>query len=222
MRPIKPAPVVAAALVVIATITVLAFNTGFEEVHDVVQGDNSVHNWFVNHRVGWITPLMKVLTDAAAWGTVVVLVIVGMVVAFRRKRCGDAAFLLLANLGGYLVGTVMKLTINRARPDSVDRVVQVATASFPSGHSLQSVLCYGAFAIVFWRWGWLGKRVTPVVAAVVIIAGAIGFSRIYLGVHWPSDVAAGWLVGSSWLAISWAITSTVRTRRSTSRDQAVA
>lgn len=115
-----------------------------------------------------------------------------------------AAFLVIAAIGGGMVlSALLKLGFDRPRPDLVPHGMRVYTASFPSGHAMLSAATYltlGSLLAQFER----SHRVRAfVMALAAILTVAIGLSRIYLGVHWPSDVLAGWCIGAAWAALCW-------------------
>lgn len=166
----------------------------------VVSVDLRVHNWFVAQRTPWLTSFFRFMTTLGNTTTIIVVVslAVGLLIAFRLWF--DIAFLLAATIGTSILTTLMKSVVGRGRPELVDRLVTATGNSFPSGHSSQAVACYGALAYLASRHVtsrrariWIGLT-----AAVLIFL--IGISRVYLGVHWPSDVIAGWSLGLCWLA----------------------
>ncbi|WP_156677894.1 phosphatase PAP2 family protein [Sphingomonas profundi] len=99
--------------------------------------------------------------------------------------------------GGMILNTACKLIVLRPRPDLLARLDHVTTSSFPSGHAANATILYVALA-------WLApeRHRSAALAAALVLAAAIGLSRIALAVHWPSDVAAGWCLGLAW-AIAW-------------------
>jgi undecaprenyl-diphosphatase len=129
------------------------------------------------------------------------LVAVAVVLLLVRRRTRLGVYLIVTGIGALLLDPSVKTLVGRLRP-VVD--VPVATApgnSFPSGHALGSMVCYGALVLVFLpavapRW----RKVFIAVPALIVIA--IGISRIGLGVHFVSDVLAGWLLGAAWLSVT--------------------
>jgi undecaprenyl-diphosphatase len=117
-----------------------------------------------------------------------------------RRRKDDAVFVAAAALGGVALDQVMKLHFKRLRPDLPWAFVHEHSFSFPSGHSVLAMVLYGV--IVYKTQDKLpGKwaKAALMVGAFLMVAG-IGVSRVYLGVHYPSDVAGGYFVGAVWLA----------------------
>ena len=157
--------------------------------------------------------LPKVAADVTALGggvilTIVVLLATGLLAVQRLWL--SAAATLAASISGGLVVSLVKTEVARPRPDLVDHLVQVSNMSFPSGHSANS-------AIVYLTLAGLASQVTVSAAArryilviAILMVGAIGCSRVYLGVHWPSDVLAGWSFGTLWALGWWLATACAR------------
>jgi undecaprenyl-diphosphatase len=105
----------------------------------------------------------------------------------------------------------LKLLLDRPRPPEDGRLVHAASESLPSGHATTAVVVIGALVVLAWPGRTLASR-TAMAAAATLWVGAVGLTRIYLGVHWFSDVLAGWLVGAAWLALCVAALSWWRAR----------
>jgi membrane-associated phospholipid phosphatase len=117
-----------------------------------------------------------------------------------QKRFAELAGLLAAVLGGSLLSLVMKTAINRPRPP-MDAALSPFGASFPSGHALMSVLFYGFCSYLLILSSKTTETRSHIVTWTVFLVFMIGVSRLYLGVHYLSDVAAGFTAGISWLAV---------------------
>jgi len=147
--------------------------------------------------------LHQVMIDVTALGSVALLTIVttlatGYLLAARKPWL--AAFTVGAVVGGALLSTLLKFTYARTRPDIVEHLVGIDSASFPSGHAMNSAVVYLTLAVLLAR---AEKSVAVrrfLVSAAIALTLSVGFSRLYLGVHWPTDVAAGWIVGGLWAA----------------------
>jgi len=160
----------------------------------------------------WVEELAR---DVTGLGSVVVLALLTVASAgflmLQRKR-HLAVYLLLAVATGTIGSSLLKWGFDRPRPDLVAHGHAVYTSSFPSGHSMMS-------AIVFLTLGVLlataqSKRVMQIyiLAIAVLVTVAVGTSRVYLGVHWPTDVLAGWAAGCGWALACWGIADFLRHR----------
>lgn len=147
---------------------------------------------------------------------IVVLAVIGFLIVVGKR--GPALYVALSVGLGTVVGQALKMLYDRPRPDIVEHLVSINTASFPSGHATMSTIVYLTLASLIVRLvDQVSARVYVLVVAV-LLALAIGLSRIYLGVHWPSDVAAGWAIGVVWASLSWLIVGALRFRRASRHD----
>ena len=157
--------------------------------------------------------LPKVASDITALGGGVVLTLLVVIVAgfllVQRLWLTALATVFASLTGGWVVDAV-KGVVLRARPDLVPHLVDVGGYSFPSGHATSSAVVYLTLASLA---GQVTRdrtaRVYLLVVAVLLV-GAIGCSRVYLGVHWPSDVIAGWSFGTLWALGWWTATAQAR------------
>jgi undecaprenyl-diphosphatase len=108
------------------------------------------------------------------------------------------ALLAIATLGSIALYDVIKAVVARPRPQVGHLVITATGFSFPSGHATQSAAAYGAIALVV-RARYGARTGRWAVGLAVVVTATVGLSRVYLGVHWPSDVVAGWLLGTAWL-----------------------
>ena len=134
---------------------------------------------------------------------IVTLAATGYLVLARKRRA--ALFVLGAIAGGMLLSAALKIGFERPRPDLVPHGTRVYTASFPSGHAMLS-------AVTYLTLGALLARVQPrrrvkvfLIALAAALTLTVGASRVYLGVHWPTDVLAGWCGGTAWALFCWTI-----------------
>ena len=165
------------------------------DVHGV---DSSILTAFLRMRRPWLTSVAVDLTALGSTTLVVLISAVGVCVLFSVKD-GLAAWQLLINSVGAGIWTITtKNFIERSRPENIAPLVQVSGFSYPSGHSLASASLYLTMAILAVRYLPTTKaRVLPFGLAVTIIS-LVCMSRVYLGVHYPSDVASGASLGVAW------------------------
>lgn len=153
---------------------------------------------------GWVEEMGR---DLTALGGVVVLSFIALVAAGYLMLCRkvkSAVYLVVTVGGGMLLSTLLKTGFDRPRPDLVPHESIVYTASFPSGHSMMAAVVYLTIGASLAR---LESRVALklyMLGVAGLLTVVIGISRIYLGVHWPSDVLAGWTAGTTWALLCWA------------------
>jgi undecaprenyl-diphosphatase len=153
----------------------------------------------------WLEEQIRDVTALGSLGvlTLLSLAVVGFLILQGKRR--TAVLVIAAVGGGMLVSTLTKLGFDRPRPDLVPHATQVYTASFPSGHAMMA-------AVTYLTLGALLARVQPRLRLKLYLIGLaatltvlVGSSRVYLGVHWPTDVLAGWTLGAAWALACWAI-----------------
>lgn len=152
--------------------------------------------------------LETAFVDITALGgnTVVILmtlVALGYLVIDGKRA---AALLVLASVaGGIALSSALKIGFDRPRPDLVAHMVEVHTLSFPSGHAMVSAVTYLTLGALLAQIQVRGGLKAYVLAVAVMLTLLIGLSRVYLGVHWPTDVVAGWCAGTAWAIGCWVI-----------------
>ncbi|MGU3540062.1 phosphatase PAP2 family protein [Methylobacterium sp. A54F] len=151
----------------------------------------------------WLEETMRDITGLGSVFTIVFVTaaVAAYLVLTGKRRIG---FFVVAAVGsGEIVSTVLKLFYHRPRPDLVPHGMEVFTASFPSGHAMMSAIAYLTLATLLARLD-PHRRVKALVLVLgVTVTLLVGISRMYLGVHWPSDVVAGWCIGAAWAALCW-------------------
>lgn len=161
--------------------------------------DNGILRWMGSIGSPWLDSVVLEVTALGARAVVYMVVLVASAFLWQSRHHYSAAMLWVAVIGSGLINTVLKVTFNRPRPDVFPwRTQHVGLASFPSGHAMTSIVVYGTLAFLIARLAptrWL-RRLVWVVAVLVIVL--VGLSRLYLGVHYPSDVLAGFVVGGAW------------------------
>jgi membrane-associated phospholipid phosphatase len=166
----------------------------------LVRWDARFNHWLNDEAWGPLVRLFEAVTLTGS--SLFLLALTGAAVALSLSRGDrpDALLLSSAFVGAETLNIVLKLGFERPRPPFHDPELTVSTFSFPSGHASASVAVYGAFAIVLLRsiTRWTHRAI--VLSTLAVLLALIGFSRIYLGAHYFSDVLAGYSVGAAWLA----------------------
>ncbi|MEY2461112.1 MAG: hypothetical protein QOG30_2942 [Acidimicrobiaceae bacterium] len=169
---------------------------------------NRLNDWV--HNSPTALRVLDLITNIGKPITLFVIVTAAVVYLLWRRRIRLALYLVVTSVVGGLIDTAVKILVNRPRP-VVDHPIATALGkSFPSGHAMSSTVTYGALALVFLPV--LPRRWRPVALGfVVVLVLAIGSSRLFLGVHFVSDVIGGFVLGLAWLAASTAAFSIWRT-----------
>ncbi len=160
--------------------------------------DHAVLAWMGAHRIDWIERSLLEITALGTGAVVMVVVVVAALFLALTDHRISALLLLVATAGGLVLNDVLKLTFHRPRPHVFTWATHASSTSFPSGHAMSAIIVYATIAYLAarlekHRWErWL----TFFVAALII--GLVCISRLYLGVHFPSDVLAGLLIGLAW------------------------
>ena len=216
-------------LVLAAMLAVVAGTWGFIHLLDEVKEGDTRH--FDESLIRYLRAhegppwLQEVGRDLTALGGVAVMAMVTAAVAgylLLRRKYGAMWLVLFATGGGLVLSTVLKHFIDRARPTLVEHRSVVYTSSFPSGHSMLS-------AVVYLTLGSLLARIMPgrvlklyFLALAIGLTFLVGVSRVYLGVHWPTDVLAGWTGGLVWALVCWLIARHLQRRGKVETDADVA
>jgi len=160
----------------------------------------------------WVEEIARDVTGLG--GTAVLTLLTLAVTGFflLQRKWHLAIYVAAAVATGTILSHLMKAGFDRPRPDLVAHGQHVYTASFPSGHSMVSAIVFLTLGALLA--GTLKKRTerTYVMVLAVLLALMVGLSRVYLGVHWPTDVLGGWAVGTGWALACWAISRHLRKR----------
>ena len=150
--------------------------------------------------------LEGVLLDLTALGgstvlSLVILAVVGFLLLQARYR--TALVVAITSISGEVISTVLKQTFNRARPSVVPHLRDVYTMSFPSGHAMESAIVYLTLGAILMRA--TESRLTKLycLGMAMLLTLLVGVSRVYLGVHYPTDVIGGWMIGFVWASVCW-------------------
>lgn len=190
---------------VIAGLAIWLFGAVLEEVLDneaVVRFDVATMAWMQLHVTAFGLRVFAVITRLGDIPVMPVIAVAGAVMLWRQRErillaCWTAAF-----VGGVLLATLLKTLVHRARPVMAMQRLHIQSYSFPSGHTMAATIGYGMLGYVLamhWRPRRVRRRVIFLTA--MTLAGLVGVSRVYLGVHFPTDVIGGFAAGTAWLAI---------------------
>ena len=158
-----------------------------------------------NNPIGppWVEELMRDYTALAGTGFLVLIVSAIAIYYIIQGRYKEMVFLLFAILGAYIISFLLKDFFGRPRPEFVPEGAYKYSASFPSGHALLAATTYLTLGSILAQLFKRDRLKAYVLLLATLITVLVGFTRIYLGVHFPSDVIAGWVIGTVWATMCW-------------------
>ena len=165
--------------------------------------------------------LAEVGRDLTALGGVAVLALLTLAVTgflWLRRMYGAMWLVLIATLGGLLTSTLLKNLIDRPRPELVPHLSMVYTSSFPSGHSLLSATVFLTLGALLGRFVQQRRLKAYFLLVALTMTFLVGVSRVYMGVHYPTDVLAGWAAGLAWALLCWLIARSLQRRGAVEQD----
>lgn len=195
--------------VLVPAVLAAAFALAFGVLAWVVVGragpyglDSGLHRWAVEHRPGASVDAARAVTAVGTGPYPYLAAVLGGWLAGGRTVRGGLRVAVVAGvalLGGQSLRTLLVVSLHRARPPAADFAAHATSYSFPSGHTASSAMAAGLLG-----WGllraWPGARGRLLAALCAAVALAVGGSRVWLGVHWPTDVLGGWLFAGFWLS----------------------
>jgi undecaprenyl-diphosphatase len=187
----------AIALFGLFALLVMAFVKTALEVREkeTTQFDDAVLNGIHHLANPFLDTFIPIATNAGGMIGVSVASIVVLALFIYKNEYRRAVLVALCMAGAVVLNVILKSVFERARPDLWERLVHESSYSFPSGHSMMTAALCFALIVALWnsRWRWWAVGLT------VIFIPFIGFTRLYLGVHYPTDVLGGWLVSGAWV-----------------------
>ena len=160
---------------------------------------------------GWLSEMAR---DVSALGGVAVLTLLTVLVTVQfllRREWSAAALVALTAISGTMISNVLKLMFQRPRPE-LTAIMEYGPGSFPSGHSTASAVICLTFGLMLAKAADTTLMKVFYISAAILLTGLVGVSRLYLGVHYPTDVAAGWAIGAAWALICAMIASALDRR----------
>ena len=159
----------------------------------------------------WVEEMMRDLTALGSYAFIILVVAAATGYLLLIRKWGLALLMISAVAGGILISNLLKIGFDRPRPD-LDHAARVFTPSFPSGHAMLSAVTFLTLGALLTRVNVDWRVKIYFLAFAVVLTIAVGLSRVYLGVHYPSDVIAGWCVGSAWALVCWAVALWLQSR----------
>ena len=161
----------------------------------------SVEGFALSHRTEWMTAMMRALTWAGSSTVLALLILaVGGALLVRRRDIRPLLWLAAGLIGANVLFRIAKVLVAQPRPSAALHLASASGYGFPSGHATSAIACWGMLAVVLSS-GRSRRYALAIATGSTLVVLLVGASRIYLGVHWWTDVAAGLTLGGSWLCI---------------------
>ena len=176
---------------------------GFAEIADEIE-DGEAHEFdravmlAMQGGPEWLDLVARDITSLGGAAVLVLLTVAALGYLLLVRKWSAAIFVAISIVGGTLISTALKHIFDRPRPDVVPHAVEVTSASFPSGHAMLAMTTFLTLGAVLAEVQPTRSSRVYLISWAVLMALLVGASRVYLGVHWPTDVLAGWCVGSAW------------------------
>jgi undecaprenyl-diphosphatase len=170
--------------------------------------DSGITSWMVAHRTEGLTALARFLSAVGSQKILIPLAGLAALVLVGRRHLMSGGLVVAAWGGAIGLYSLIKHFVHRPRPPADIWLMKVTATSFPSGHATQSLATFAALAFVIAALVARGGRTAKGLA--LILAAGVGWSRVYLGVHWATDVIAGWLIGAAWITVVLWVLATTR------------
>jgi undecaprenyl-diphosphatase len=160
----------------------------------------------------WLEIAMRDLTSLGSVSVLTFMVAAALGYLLLIRKRGAALLVLVSIGGGTALSSLLKFGFDRPRPDLVAHLVDIHTLSFPSGHAMLSAVTYLTLGALLARVDARRAVKLYILGVAVALTLVIGISRLYLGVHWPSDVLAGWCAGAAWAMLCWLVALVLQRR----------
>ncbi|MFP4105953.1 MAG: phosphatase PAP2 family protein [Phycisphaerae bacterium] len=154
----------------------------------------------------WVEEAVRDYTALGGIGVSALLTLVVLIYLLLMRHRRGAVLVLLSVGGGILLSFLLKMVFARPRPELVQQYSHVVTTSFPSGHTMISTVTFLTLGVLLARLHSRKHMKSFFVLVALLGMALVGFSRVYLGVHWPTDVLAGWAAGAAWAMLCWLVT----------------
>lgn len=168
----------------------------------------------------WLANSFRDITSLGGFTVITLVTVLAVSYLLAAGKTRNAVTLTLAISLGAVAESGLKLLFSRARPDVVPHLVDVQTMSFPSGHAMMSAITYLTLGAMLARAQPTRRLRLYILSVGVLLTLLIGTSRVFLGVHWPTDIMAGWTVGGAWALTVWMIADALN-RKSKVQDQPI-
>ena len=181
--------------IIIISLGLFLITGAFVLSNTTITFDKSIQDVIFSMREDFLTVLLKIVTYSANWEIIVVFCVI--LLTFENTRIKVGIPISIASAVSTIIYKVIKTVYARPRPDIGFHLIEQGGLSFPSGHSMTGLVFYGLLFYFIFKYGKENRAQKALLILLAVLIFLIGFSRVYLGVHYPIDVLAGWFLGTS-------------------------
>lgn len=181
--------------IIIISLGLFLITGAFVLSNTTITFDKSIQDVIFSMREDFLTVLLKIVTYSANWEIIVVFCVI--LLTFENTRIKVGIPISIASAVSTIIYKVIKTVYARPRPDIGFHLIEQGGLSFPSGHSMTGLVFYGLLFYFIFEYGKENRAQKALLILLAVLIFLIGFSRVYLGVHYPIDVLAGWFLGTS-------------------------
>jgi undecaprenyl-diphosphatase len=167
----------------------------------------------------WVEEVGRDMTALGGYAVLTLLTVAASGFLSIQRKHHAALFVAGAAVGGLIAMRILKRIIDRPRPDFVPHLSYVNSASFPSGHSMLSAVIYLTLGVLLTRFVEGRRLKVYIVSIALFLMLCVGISRVYMGVHYPSDVVAGWIAGIVWALLCWLLARMLQRQRALENER---
>jgi undecaprenyl-diphosphatase len=160
----------------------------------------------------WLEGVVRDITSLGSFSVLTIVTLSVVIYLLIDGKRAAAAFVVFAIAGGAVLSELLKHVFARPRPELVAHLVDVQTMSFPSGHAMSSAVTFLTLGALLTRVQGRWRLKIYSLSLAIFLTILVGLSRVYLGVHWPTDVLAGWFAGAAWAMGCWLLATWLQSR----------
>ncbi|MGF3065833.1 phosphatase PAP2 family protein [Facklamia sp. P12950] len=190
---------ITSAYFIFTILTTLFVHLGLEiKKNELVTFDTPIQSWVRDLQNPLMDKIMLFITHSSSAIPVLIFFAIILLMLFKKRAFNKMHFLLIAIPGTLVINTILKLIFQRDRPDLLNLLIEENFYSFPSGHAMISSTAIFAIMVLCWR----SKHFYKILTLGLIYTFLVGYSRVYLGVHFPSDIIGGWMISFAWVVLA--------------------
>ncbi|MCR8968473.1 phosphatase PAP2 family protein [Facklamia sp. 7083-14-GEN3] len=190
---------ITSAYFIFTLLTTLFVHLGLEiKKNELVTFDSTIQSLVRSHQNPLLDNILLFITHSSSAIPVLIFFAIILFILYKKRAFNKMHFILITIPGTLIINTILKLIFQRDRPDLLNLLVEENFYSFPSGHAMISSTAIFALMVLCWR----SKHFYKILTLGLVYTFLVGYSRVYLGVHFPSDIIGGWMISFAWVVLA--------------------